>query len=82
MIQFRPQSDLDILFVEHAHNPRGDFGINDSLEVHANDVSAKFLEKNRALLGSGRNFSWVAKLTYDDVVTFQLIWLGLDALWA
>ena len=37
-------SDLDDFIVEHAHNPRGNPGVND-LVIHANDVNAKLLKK-------------------------------------
>ncbi len=36
---------MDVLLVEHAHNPRGDFVVNNGLVVLANDVNAEFLEK-------------------------------------
>ncbi len=45
LVLFCQRSDLDVVIVERARDPRGDFLLNDGHSVLANDVTAKFLKK-------------------------------------
>ena len=47
LVLFCPRGNLDVLFIENAHHPGGNFVVNDSLVVLANDVNPEFLEEGR-----------------------------------
>ena len=47
LVLFCPRGNLDVLFIEYAHHPRGNFVVNDGPVVYGNDVGAKFLEEGR-----------------------------------
>ena len=82
LLVFCPRGNLDVLFIEYAHHPGGNFVVNDGLVVFANDVNAEFLqEKRKGHCMRVTQFSQV-RWTYNDVTAFEFKRFGFDAFWA